>query len=274
MTTSLRVLSAGVMRRIVSEVAAEFRRETGHVVDLTVGTVGVLKETAASGAPVDVLVLTDAAIDELAERGIVEPGTRVDLARTAVGVGIRRGAPLPDVSTAEALRDTLLRVGSIAYTDPAHGGTSGVHFAEVLRRLGIAHAVSGKAVLWPGGSAAEAVVRGQAELVVHQISEILAVEGVMLVGPLPPDAPEGHDLRRRLRRQGLGARRGPGADRPSRVSCPQAQARGRRPGLPGIGPSEALADTIDTHSRAAQSRSTGNGIHEMSRARPDVVVPP
>jgi molybdate transport system substrate-binding protein len=185
-TTSLQVLSAGVMRRIVAEVAAAFHRETGYAVDLTIGTVGALKEQAAAGAPADVLVLTDLAIDELTGRGIVEAGSRVDLARTAVGVGVRRGAPLPDISSPEALRDTLLWASSIAYIDPAHGATSGIHFASVLRRLGIADAVSEKAVLWPGGSAAEAVVRGQAELVVHQMSEILAVEGVTLVGPLPP----------------------------------------------------------------------------------------
>jgi molybdate transport system substrate-binding protein len=78
-------------------------------------------------------------------------------------------------------------VASFVYIDPAHGGTSGIHFAGVLRVLGIADAVRDKAVLWPGGSAAEAVVRGQAELVVHQISEILPVAGVTLVGPLPGD---------------------------------------------------------------------------------------
>ncbi len=185
MTMSLRVLSAGAMRRIVSELAEAFHRETGHAVALTTGTVGALTERAIAGEPADVFVLTDAAIEALVRQGVILPGTRVDLARTAVGVGVRCGAPLPDVSTPEALRDTLLRATSLVYIDPAHGGTSGIHFADVLRRLGIADAVRDKALLWPGGSAADAVVRGQAELVVHQISEILAVEGVTLVGPLP-----------------------------------------------------------------------------------------
>ena len=185
MALPVRVLSAGAMRRIVGELAEAFHRETGHPVAMTTGTVGALTARATAGEPADVFVLTDAGIDDLVRQGLVVPGTRVDLARTAVGVGVRRGAPLPDISTPEALRDTLLRVTSFVYIDPAHGGTSGIHFADVLRRLGIADAVRDKAVLWPGGSAAEAVVRGQAELVVHQISEILAVEGVTLVGPLP-----------------------------------------------------------------------------------------
>jgi molybdate transport system substrate-binding protein len=181
----VRVLSAGAMRRIVGEPAETFHRETGHPVALTTGTVGALTARATAGEASDVFVLTDAGIDDLVRQGLVVPGTRVDLARTAVGVGVRRGAPLPDISTPDALRDTLLRVTSCVYIDPAHGGTSGIHFADVLRRLGIAEVVRDKAVLWPGGSAAEAVVRGQAELVVHQISEILAVAGVTLVGPLP-----------------------------------------------------------------------------------------
>jgi molybdate transport system substrate-binding protein len=169
----LRVLSAGAMRRIVGELAEAFQRETGHAVLLTTGTVGALTERATAGEPADVFVLADAAIEALVEQGVVLPGTRVDLARTGVGIGVKRGAPLPDVSTPEALRDTLLRVASFVYIDPAHGGTSGIHFADVLRQLGIADAVRDKTLLWPGGSAADAVVRGQAEIVVHQISEIL-----------------------------------------------------------------------------------------------------
>ncbi len=190
-------------------------------------------------------------------------------------MGVRRGAPLPDISSAEALRDTLLRASSIAYIDPAHGGTSGIHFAGVLRRLGIADAVSDKAVLWPGGSAAEAVVRGQAELVVHQMSEILAVEGVTLVGPLPPALQKVTTYA-----AGLSARSA--APEPARalIAVPrapraQAQARGRRPRLPGVA-HRGSADTIDSHSRAAQSRSTGTPLDrstQMSRARPDVAVP-
>ena len=183
----IKVLSAGAMKTIVSELAETFRQETGHTVQITAGTVGALRQKAAGGDPADVLILTDAAIDDLARQGLVVPGTRADLARTGIGVGVKQGAPLPDISTPEALKQTLLTVKSFVYIDPAQGGTSGIHFASVLQRLGIADAVKDKAVLWPGGFAAEVVLKGQAELVVHQISEILPVKGVTLVGPLPKD---------------------------------------------------------------------------------------
>ncbi len=183
----IKVLSAGAMKAIVTELAEGFRHETGHTVQITTGTVGQLRQKLAAGEPADVLILTDAAIDDVARQGAALAGTRADLARTGIGVGVKDGAPVPDISTPEALKQTLLAARSFAYIDPAQGGTSGIHFASVLQRLGIADAVKDKAVLWPGGFAAEAVLKGQAELVVHQISEILPVKGVKLVGPLPKD---------------------------------------------------------------------------------------
>ena len=182
----LNVLSAGAVKTIVTELADAFRQETGHTVKLTFDTVGAQRKRAVT-EPVDVLILTDAAIDEMAGQGQVVAGTRTDLARAGIGVGVREGAPRPDISTPEALKRALLAARSLVYVDPARGATSGIHFAGVLQRLGIADAVKDKTVLWPGGFAAEAVVKGQAELVVHQISEILPVRGVTLVGPLPKE---------------------------------------------------------------------------------------
>lgn len=182
----VKVLSAGAVKTVVTDLAEAFRQETGHTVQLTFDTVGALRQRAAA-EPADVLILTDAAIDDLARQGIVVAGTRTDIARVGIGVAVRQGAPLPDISTPDALKQTLLAVKSLVYVDPARGATSGIHFAAVLQRLGIADAVKDKTLLWPGGFAAEAVARGQAELCVHQISEILPVPGVTLVGPLPKD---------------------------------------------------------------------------------------
>ena len=182
----LTVLSAGAMKAIVTEMAESFRRETGHTFALTFDTVGSLRQRAAA-EPADVLILTDAAVDDLVQKGIAAAGTRTDIARVGMGVAVREGAPVPDISTTEAFKQALLSAKSIVYVDPARGGTSGIHFASVLERLGIADAVKGKSLLWPGGYAAEAVVKGQAELCVHQISEIIPVAGVTLVGPLPKE---------------------------------------------------------------------------------------
>ena len=129
---------------------------------------------------------SDVALDDLIkQRAVIGP--RTDIARAGVGVGVREGAPKPDISTPDAFKQAILGAKSIVYVDPAQGATSGIHFAGVLQRLGIADAVKSKTILWPGGYAAEAVQKGQADLVVHQISEILPVKGVTLVGPLPGD---------------------------------------------------------------------------------------
>lgn len=181
----LKVLSAGAVKNIVTELAEAFRQETGHTVTLATGTAGELRQKVVAREPADVVIVTDTVIEQLAAQGLVAGDTRADIARTAIGVAVREGAPKPDISTTESLKQTLLAAKSLVYVDPARGATSGIHFAGVLQRLGIADAVKDKTVLWPGGYAAEAIVKGQAELCVHQISEILPVKGVTLVGPLP-----------------------------------------------------------------------------------------
>jgi molybdate transport system substrate-binding protein len=183
----IKVLSAGAMKSMVTELAESFRQETGHTVTITAGTAGEIRQKVVSGEWTDVVIVTDTVIEQLATPGLIVADTRVDIARTAIGVAVRQGAPLPDISTTEAFKQSILAAKSLVYTDPARGATSGMHFAAVLQRLGIADAVKGKTVLWPGGYAAEALVTGQAELCVHQISEILPVKGVTLVGPLPKE---------------------------------------------------------------------------------------
>ena len=182
----IKLLSAGAVRAIVTELAQAFEKETGHKVIPTFGTVGVVRQKLAA-EPVDLVIMSDTAIDDAIKQGSVVAGSRADIARTGIGVAVREGAPRPDVSTSEALKQALLAAKSIVYVDPAQGGTSGIHFAGVLQRLGIAEAVKPKTTLVPGGYPAELVAKGEVELVVHQISEILPVKGVTLVGPLPRD---------------------------------------------------------------------------------------
>ena len=181
------VFSAGAVRAIVTELSEAFRQETGHAVALSFGTVGVTRGKIASGAPVDVVIMTDTAVDDVIREGALVAGSRADLARTGMGVGVREGAPRPDISTPEAFKATLLAAKSLVYVDPAQGATSGIHFKSVLERLGIADAVRAKTQLVAGGYPAEKVASGEAELVVHQISEIVPVKGVVMIGPLPAD---------------------------------------------------------------------------------------
>jgi molybdate transport system substrate-binding protein len=182
----LKVLSAGAVRSIVTDLADAFTRETGHTVTFAFGPVGVTLQRLLSADPADVVIMTDVAIDEMVRQGAVQ-GARTDIARTAMGVAVREGAPRPDISTPEALKQTLLGAKSITYVDPAQGATSGIHFAGVLQRLGVADAVKPKTRLVAGGYPAELVAKGEVELVAHQISEIVPVKGVTLVGPLPKE---------------------------------------------------------------------------------------
>ncbi len=182
----IKILSAGAMRAMVTELGTEFTRETGHTLAMTTGTVGQLRDKLLAGEAADVVVMSDTAIDQLIGQGHLARGSRVDIARTGIGVAVREGAPKPDIATPEAFKQALLSAKSIAYVDPASGATSGIYFASLLQRLGIAEAVKGKTVLRQGGGyVAELVARGEAELAVHQISEIIPVKGATLVGPLP-----------------------------------------------------------------------------------------
>jgi len=181
----IKVLSAGAMKSMVTELAETFRQETGHTVVISSGTAGEIRQKVTAGDPADVVFVTDTVLEQLVAANMLVADSRADIARTGIGVAVREGAPLPDISTPEAFKPPVLAAKSLVYVDPARGATSGIHFAGVLQRLGIADTVKDKTVLWPGGLAAEALVKGQADLCVHQISEILPVKGVTLVGPLP-----------------------------------------------------------------------------------------
>jgi molybdate transport system substrate-binding protein len=182
----IKVLSAGAVRSVVTELAQAFEKETGHTVSLAFGTVGVTRKRLAT-EPADVVIMSDVAIEESSKDGSLVAGSRADIARTGMGVGVRDGAPRPDISTSEAFKQALLAAKSLTYVDPAQGATSGIHFAGVLQKFGIADAVKPKTTLVPGGYPAELVAKGEVEMVVHQISEIVPVKGVTLVGPLPKD---------------------------------------------------------------------------------------
>lgn len=179
------ILCAGATSPVVARVAADFRHQTGRAITLRIGTVGQIQKQIASGARADVVIVSGKAMKTLSGRGTIVAGTRTDLGRSGMGIGVRAGHPLPDISSAEALKRTLLRAPSIAATDPKAGASSGIYFAHMLKRMGIAAAVEPKEMLVPGGRSCELVARGKAELCAQNITEIVPVKGVVLVGPFP-----------------------------------------------------------------------------------------
>jgi len=181
------VLCAGAARGALAPLIEPFQRESGHTIRFDYGTAGQILAKLKAGQRPDVVIVTAPVVAELEKDGMVVAGSATPLGRTGIGVGVREGAPAPDISSVDAFKRALLAARAVAYIDPAVGGTSGKHFAGVLEKLGIAEAIKAKAVLVPGGYAAERVAKGEADLVVHQISEILPVKGVKLVGPLPDE---------------------------------------------------------------------------------------
>ena len=183
----VKVLTAGAFKQVVLALVPDFEKQSGAKVLVDNDTAGGLKKRIENGESFDVAVITPAVVDELAAAGKIAKGSRVNLATVGVGVVVKEGAPKPDVSTVEAFKRALLAAKSVAYIDPASGGSSGVYIDKLLERLGIADEVRPKAKLKKGGYVAELIVSGEAELGLHQISEIVPVKGATLVGPLPKE---------------------------------------------------------------------------------------
>jgi molybdate transport system substrate-binding protein len=182
----IKVMSAGAVKSVVAALSAEFEAETGNKLNLNFGTAGSLRERIKNGETADLVILSESAIAELAQLGLVVSDSRTDLGRTVTGVIVREGAPVPDVSTPEAFRRALLTARSVAYTDPKAGGSGGIMFAALLQTLGIADEISRKAMLGKGGhDVAVSVAEGRAEIGTTFISEVLPVKGAKVVGPLP-----------------------------------------------------------------------------------------
>ena len=187
-SADLKVISGGAFKQVLNALAAQYEKESGNKIDVTYRTVGQHVELIEDDKEnFDVAILTPDAIAALVKDGKIVAGSNSDLAKTGVGVVVKQGAPLPDISTVDAFKKALLSAKSVAYIDPKAGGSSGIYVDGLLKRLGIADAIQTKAVLVQGGAVADHVADGEAEIGVHQISEILPVAGVTLVGPLPAD---------------------------------------------------------------------------------------
>jgi len=178
----IKVFSTVGMQPATPELFAQFERETGHKISVTYGLAAVLKQNFLDGAPADVLLLTGPIIEDLAKQGKVVADSKVDVARSGVGLGVKAGAPKPNIGTPEQLKATVLAAKSIGYSKQ---GASGVAFARVLERLGIAGQVQAK-YKDTGLKAGEMVAAGEVELAAAQVPELLAVPGVDVI-PLPAE---------------------------------------------------------------------------------------
>jgi molybdate transport system substrate-binding protein len=179
----VKVISSNALKSVLEELAPQFEKSSEHKLAITWGAAAELKVQIEKGAPFDVTILTVGAIDDLIKQGKLVAATRTPLARSAVGVAVRKGAPKPDISTTEAFKRAMLNATSISYVEQ---GASGIYMKDLFVKLGIADAIKPKLKLAPT-AAAEFVANGGAEIGMTQISEILPHKGADLVGPLPAD---------------------------------------------------------------------------------------
>jgi molybdate transport system substrate-binding protein len=185
----IRVVSSGGFAAGYRALAPEFEHATGNTLVTEWGpsmgnTVNAVPARLRRGEPIDVVIMVGYALEDLIQQGKVFADSRVDLARSGIGAAVRAGGPKPDIGSVHALRRTLLAAKSIAYSDSA----SGVYIQNVLlKRLGIADQVAGKARMIPAEPVGAVVARGEAEIGFQQISELKPIPGIEVVGPLPPE---------------------------------------------------------------------------------------
>ena len=181
----LKVTSAGAVRGLMARIIDDYSRQTGQKFEFTVGTTGQLRAIINSGFPADLIITSAPLMGELEKTGNIT--NRTDLGRVGLGIAVRDGADVPDVTTPDGFKKTLMDAPRIADVDPTSGPVYGSHLTGVYQNLGIADVVLKKSVMQIGGKeVAEAVANGTAEIGVAFISEIIPIRGARLVGPFPP----------------------------------------------------------------------------------------
>lgn len=182
MADAIRVLSTLALKGAVHRLAGHFEAAGGAPIDADFAPTLALLDRLRGGEAADIVILTREGLDEIARDGHVVAESCVDLARSFVGIAVKAGAVHPDISTEPALRAALLGARAVAYS---RLGASGILFAKLIERLGIASDVNARAVIIPQGFTAERVVTGEADLAVQQISELKQIGGIEIVGPIP-----------------------------------------------------------------------------------------
>ena len=181
----LNVVAAGAVRGVLGGMIDDYSRQSGLKFNLTVGPTGQLRDAIASGKPTDLVIVSAPLMQEMEQIGKIAAGSRVDLGRVGLGVVVREGTPLPDISTPEAVKQALIKASTIAYTDPKLRATSVEQLMKFAEGFGIKDEVIRKGVISTGGNdAAAKVAEGRADIAIVPITDIHAKEA-RLVGPLP-----------------------------------------------------------------------------------------
>lgn len=187
-SAEVKVLCAYGMQSVIEDLGPKFERASGHKLAITFATGGATVKRARDGEAADIVIAPRQGIDGLVKDGKAAADNVTALASTGISVAIRKGAARPDISSPEGLRRALVAAKSITYLNPADGGASGIHFAKVLDRLGIAGEVKSKTVFAPNTGAVGALVaRGEVEIGVIQYQLLFSIPGIEIIGPLPGD---------------------------------------------------------------------------------------
>jgi molybdate transport system substrate-binding protein len=182
--TTLRVLSTLAVMGAMRDLAAQYETETGTRITTDFAPTVALLERLRAKETADIAILTAQGIDDLTQEAVIRPATRTDVALSFIGIAVKAGAAKPDIASVATLKNALLSARSVAYSKI---GASGIAFAALIQRLGIGPEVNARAIIVPSGFTAERLVSGQAELAVQQISELMVVPGIDVVGPLPAE---------------------------------------------------------------------------------------
>jgi molybdate transport system substrate-binding protein len=182
MESSVRVLSTLALAGAIRALAEQYQARSGTRIDADFSPTVRLLERLKEGESADVLILTDEGLSGLIAAGSVAAESRVDLARSWVGLAVKAGAPHPDISTEASLRAALLSARSVAYS---RLGASGIFFAQLIARIGIETEINARATISPMGLTAKRIVSGEADVAIQQLSELKQVKGIEVVGPLP-----------------------------------------------------------------------------------------
>lgn len=183
-TAEIKVLSTHAAQEVMEALGPQFEKATGHKIVYSYDPAAAVRRQIEEGATFDVAIVTRSVIDDLAKKNRVKADTIANIGRSGLGVAVKKGAPKPDISTVEAFKRSLLAAKSVVRSAE---GTSGAYFDRLMGQLGIAAEMKAKTKLGPSGRISEMAARGEVEIAVQQISEILPVKGADFVGPFPAE---------------------------------------------------------------------------------------